>query len=54
EVEIVNPVADTVATPTFQGADVDWYVKADDIVLRNKQNALDGNHNLTNSHQKNK
>ena len=33
EVEIINPVADTVATATFQGADVDWYIKADDIVL---------------------
>lgn len=32
EVEIINPVADTVATATFQGADVDWYIKADDIV----------------------
>ena len=31
EVEIINPVADTVATATFQGADVDWYIKADDI-----------------------
>ena len=29
EVEIINPVADTVATATFQGADVDWYIKAD-------------------------
>ena len=28
EVEIINPVADTVATATFQGADVDWYIKA--------------------------
>ena len=31
-------VADTVATATFQGADVDWYIKADDIVLKNKIN----------------
>jgi hypothetical protein len=37
EVELVNPVADTVATATFRGADVDWYIKADDIVLKNKQ-----------------
>ncbi len=36
EVEIVNPVADTVATATFQGADVDWYIKAEDIILRDK------------------
>ena len=35
EVEIINPVADTVATATFQGADVDWYIKADDIILKN-------------------
>ena len=37
ELEIINPVADTVATATFQGADVDWYIKADDIALKNKQ-----------------
>ena len=36
EVELVNPVADTVANATFQGADVDWFIKADDIVLKNK------------------
>lgn len=38
EVELINPVADTVATATFQGADVDWYIKADDLVLKNKPN----------------
>ena len=27
-------MADTVATATFQGAEVDWYIKADDIVLK--------------------
>ena len=32
EVEIIHPVADTVATATFQGADVDWYIKAEDII----------------------
>ncbi|WP_282201669.1 YdcP family protein [Emergencia timonensis] len=37
EVELVNPVADTVANANFQGADVDWFIKADDIVLKNKQ-----------------
>ncbi|MGY3750756.1 YdcP family protein [Vagococcus acidifermentans] len=37
EVELVNPVADTVATATFRGADVDWYIKADDIVLKRLQ-----------------
>ena len=35
EVELINPVADTVATATFQGADVDWYIKAEDFILRN-------------------
>ena len=34
EVEIINPVADTVATATFQGADVDWYIKADDMGIK--------------------
>lgn len=33
EVELINPTANTVANATFQGADVDWYVKADDIIL---------------------
>ena len=32
-IEIINPIADTVATATFRGADVNWYIKADDIVL---------------------
>ena len=27
-------MADTVATATFQGAEVDWYIKAEDIVLK--------------------
>lgn len=36
EVELVNPIADTVATATFQGAEVDWYIKADDVVLKGK------------------
>ena len=37
-VELVNPVADTVSRKTYMGADVDWYVKAEDIVLKNKGN----------------
>lgn len=37
EVTIINPVADTVANATFRGADVDWYIKADDIVLKEAQ-----------------
>lgn len=43
EVELVNPVADTVSRKTFGGADVDWYVKAEDIVLKNKGNQNAGN-----------
>ena len=49
EVEIINPVADTVATATFQGADVDWYIKADDIVLKNRQ--VGNNHAPNNPQQ---
>lgn len=34
EVDIVNPVANTVANATFgNNAEADWYIKADDIVL---------------------
>ncbi|MBO0994582.1 YdcP family protein [Bacillus sp. SD088] len=36
EVEMINPVADTVANATFRGADVDWFIKADDLVLKEK------------------
>lgn len=39
EVEIINPVADTVATATYMGADVDWYIKAEDIILKNGKSA---------------
>lgn len=31
-VELVNPVFDTVTNTTFAGADVDWFIKADDII----------------------
>lgn len=41
EVELVNPIAGTVATATFMGADVDWFLKADDIVLKKKSNNLE-------------
>lgn len=34
EVELINSVADTVATATFQGTDVDWYIKVNDIILK--------------------
>ena len=40
EVELINPVADTVASATYMGADVDWYIKADDIVLKKSANNL--------------
>lgn len=43
EVEIINSMADTVANATYQGADVDWYIKADDLVLKNKNNQPVGN-----------
>ena len=43
EVEFVNPNADTVANATFQGADVDWFIKADNIVLKGKGVQLAGN-----------
>ena len=46
EVEIINPVADTVANATFQGADVDWYIKADDIVLKKQSSPVSQNHQV--------
>ena len=36
KVKLINPVVDTVANANYRGADVDWYVKADDIILKNK------------------
>ena len=48
EVELINPIADTVATATYMGADVDWYIKADDIILKrfsNNQAEQKPNHN---------
>ena len=49
KVKLVNPVADTVSRKTYTGADVDWYVKAEDIVLKNKgnQNAGSPQNNIT-------
>ena len=52
KVEIINPVADTVATATFQGADVDWYIKADDIILKIKE--LPTHKSTTNMQSQNK
>lgn len=43
EVELINPVAYTVANATFRGADVDWYMKADDLVLKGKTATLNTN-----------
>lgn len=43
EVEIINPVADTVATATYMGADVDWYIKAENIVLKNGKQPVQPN-----------
>lgn len=41
---VFNPVADTVVTATYIGADVDWYIKAEDIILKNgKQPAQPNN-----------
>ena len=49
EVEIINPVADTVATATYMGADVDWYIKANDIILKNdKATNIQNNQNQQN------
>ncbi|KNE22306.1 YdcP family protein [Virgibacillus pantothenticus] len=49
EVELINPVADTVANATFRGADVDWYIKADDLVLRGKTGTTGSNTSKTTS-----
>ncbi|EKZ0193381.1 YdcP family protein [Enterococcus faecalis] len=37
EVELINPIADTVANATYQGVDVDWYIKAEDLILKDKK-----------------
>ena len=47
EVELVNPVADTVANANYRGVVVDWYIKADDIVLKNKGNQTGNPQNHT-------
>lgn len=39
EVELINPIADTVANATFRGADVDWFIKADDLLLKKSKMA---------------
>ena len=47
EVELINPVADTVANATYRGADIDWYIKADDITLKNKGGQTGNSQNHT-------
>lgn len=42
-VELINPEASTVSRKTFMGADVDWYVKAEDIALKKKPEQPVGN-----------
>lgn len=44
EVELINPVVDTVANANYRGADVDWYIKADDIILKNNPAGNPQNH----------
>ena len=34
EVDLIDPIVDTVAEATYQGADVKWYIKASDIILK--------------------
>ena len=34
EVDLIDPIVNTVAEATYQGADVKWYIKASDIVLK--------------------
>ncbi|WP_028043406.1 YdcP family protein [Candidatus Stoquefichus massiliensis] len=52
EVEIINPVADTVATATYMGADVDWYIKAENIVLKNGKQSVQPNNQQTPNKEK--
>jgi len=39
EVELVNPILRAFSEATFMGADAGWYIKADDIILRNASRA---------------
>ncbi|EGP4907185.1 MULTISPECIES: YdcP family protein [Lactobacillales] len=39
EVDLVNPIVDTVANYVFrEGTTVNWFIKADDLVLKRPQN----------------
>ena len=42
EVVLVNPVLDTVATPNYRGADINWYVKADDFIPKGAATTASG------------
>lgn len=44
-VELVNPVIDTVASATYRGADINWYLKADDIILKQSNQATSVKYN---------
>jgi len=51
-VELVDPIADTVASATFRGADVEWYVNAQDIVLKKNSESINQDKNkFTNTNQ---
>src|SRR5690625_727542 len=39
--ELNNPMTDTVEKATLRDADVDWYVKADDLVIKGKAGGND-------------
>ena len=34
EVEMVNPIPNAIANATFQSVDANWYISADDIILK--------------------
>lgn len=51
EVELVNPIVDTVANYVFrEGTTVNWFIKADDLVL--KRQTKSGNPNAQNEEKK--
>lgn len=40
EVKLINPTVGTVANAVRNGADVNWYIKADDIVLKTESHQM--------------
>lgn len=36
EVELINPVIGSVASATYNGTDLNWFIKADDIIAKGK------------------